>query len=45
MNLYRCNVYIETDTIYSKTPAIDDGYRCAQLFVDAKSLLSDVYGI
>ena len=37
--------YVATDTIYSDSPSIDDGSTCAQLFVGAKSLVSDVYGM
>lgn len=34
-----------TDTIFSDTPAIDDGSTSAQLFVGRNSLVTDVYGM
>ena len=45
MNVYRRDKPVATDTIYSDTHVIDDGYTCDQLFVGTKSLVSDVYGI
>ena len=36
---------IATDTIYYKTPEIDDGFTCSQLFFGTNSLVSDVYGM
>ena len=44
MNVYRCDKPVATDTIYSDTNVIDDGYTCNQLFVGTKSLVSYVYG-
>ena len=40
----RCEA-VATDTVFSDTPAVDDGSMCAQLFVGHKSLVADVYGM
>ena len=45
-----CNVHcrnepIATDTVYSNTPAIGSGCKCAQLFVGNKTMVTDVYGM
>ena len=45
MNVYCLNEPIATDTIYSDTLAIDDGYTWAQLFVWTKSLGLYLYGM
>ena len=45
MNVYRRDKPVATDTIYSDTHVIDDGYTCDQLFVGTKSLVSYVYGM
>ena len=45
LNVLRCNESVATDTIYSGTPAIDDGSKCAQVFVGTKTIVSDVYGV
>ena len=34
-----------TDTIYSDTPAVDDGSKCAQLFVGKHTKFCDAYGM
>jgi len=34
-----------TDTVYSNTPAIDDGATCAQVFVGRDTLVADIYGM
>ena len=44
-NVPRRNEPVATDTVYSDTPAIDDGSTCAQLFVGTESLVTDVYGM
>jgi hypothetical protein len=36
---------VATDTVFSDTPAIDSGERCAQIFVGTETLVTDVYGI
>jgi len=36
---------VATDTIYSDTPAIDDGATCAQIFVDQETLGANVYSM
>jgi len=36
---------VATDTVYSDTPAIDDGATCAQVFVGRDTLVADVYGM
>ena len=33
------------DTVYSDTPAIDNGATSAQIFVETESLVTDVYGM
>ena len=36
---------VATDSVFCDTPAIDDGYTCAQLFLNTKTLIADVYGM
>ena len=45
LNVHRRDEPVATDTVYSDTPAIDDGATSAQLFVGTESLLSDIYGM
>ena len=42
-NVRRHDESVATDTIFSDTPAIDDGSTMAQLFVGMDSLVTDVY--
>ena len=44
-NVHRRNEPVATDTVYSDTPAIDDGAQSAQFFVGCDSLVCDVYGM
>ena len=44
-NVQRRNEPIATDTVYSDTPAIDSGCKCAQIFVGTKTMVADVYGM
>ena len=44
-NVKRRSEPIETDAVYWDIPAIDDGSKCAQVFVCTKTLASDVYGM
>ena len=44
-NVHRRNEAVATDTIYSDTPAIDDGSKIAQLYVGRETLVTDVFGI
>ena len=44
-NVRRRNESVATDTIFSDTPAIDDGSTMAQLFVGTETLVTDAYGI
>ena len=44
-NVVRRNEIVATDTIYSDTPAIDNGAKCAQIFIGRDSLVSDVYSM
>ena len=44
-NIHRRNEAVATDTIYSDTPAIDDGSKIAQLYVGRDTLVTDVFGI
>jgi hypothetical protein len=46
MNVHRRNEDIATDTVFSDTPAVDDGsMMCAQIYVGMKSQVCDVYGM
>jgi len=45
LNVHRREEPIATDTVYSDTPAIDDGSTSAQIFVGTESLLTDCYGM
>jgi hypothetical protein len=44
-NVSRRNESVATDTIYSDTPAIDNGSKCAQVLVGRESLVTDIYGM
>ena len=44
-NIPRRNEPVATDTIFSDTPAINDGSTMAQLFVGRDTLVCDAYGI
>ena len=41
----RCSEAVATDTIFSDTPAVDDGSTMAQFFCDRDTLVCDAYGI
>jgi hypothetical protein len=41
--MHRRNEPVATDTIWSDTPAVDNGAKFAQLFVGLRSLVTDVY--
>jgi hypothetical protein len=45
LNVQCRNEPVATDTVYSDTPAIDDGSTSAQLYFGTKSTLTDVYGM
>jgi hypothetical protein len=45
LNVHRRNESVATDTVFSDTPAIDNGATCAQIFVGTSSLVTDVYGM
>jgi hypothetical protein len=45
MNVHRRDEDIATDTVFSDTPAIDDGSMCAQIYVGMESQVCDVYGM
>ena len=45
LNVQRRNGPVATDTIFSDTPAVDNGSTCAQIFVGTESLVTDAYGI
>ena len=42
-NVHRRNEPIATDTVYSNTPAIGSGCKCAQLFVGTTTMVTDIY--
>ena len=44
-NVHRRHEAVATDTVFSNTPAIDNGATCAQIFVGRNSLFADVYGM
>jgi hypothetical protein len=44
-NVKRRHEAVATDTVFSDTPAVDDGSTCAQLFVGRDSLFCDVFGM
>ena len=44
-NVARWNEPIDTDTVYSDTPAVDDGSTCAHLYFRLDTLVTDVYGM
>ena len=41
----RCSEAVATDTIFSDTPAVDDGSTMAQFFCGHDTLVCDAYGI
>ena len=43
LNCSRRNEDVATDTIFSDTPAIDNGSKCAQFFVGRELLVADIY--
>ncbi|EEC44015.1 predicted protein [Phaeodactylum tricornutum CCAP 1055/1] len=43
LNVHRRNEAVATDTIWSDTPAVDNGAKFAQLFVGRRSLVTDIY--
>jgi hypothetical protein len=44
-NVRRRNEAVATDTVFSDTPAVDNGAKAAQLFIGRTSLVADVYGL
>ena len=44
-NIPRCSEAVATDTIFSDTPAVDDGSTMAQFFCCRDTLVCDAYGI
>ena len=44
-NIPRCSEAVATDTIFSDTPAVDDGLTMAQFFWGRDTLVCDAYGI
>ena len=44
-NIPRCSEAVATDTIFSDTPAADDGSTMAQFFCGRDTLVCDAYGI
>ena len=45
LNVHRRDEPVATDTVYSDTPAIDDGSKIAQFFVGTSTMFNDVYGM
>jgi hypothetical protein len=44
-NVRQCNEPVATDTVFSDTPAIDNGARIAQIFVGRDALVTDIYSM
>ena len=44
-NIPRCSEAVATETIFSDTPAVDDGSTMAQFFCGRDTLVCDAYGI
>ena len=44
-NIPRCSEAVATDTIFSDTPAVDDGSTMAEFFCGRDTLVCDAYGI
>ena len=44
-NVQRRNEAVATDTIFSSTPAIDNGSKLAQIYIGRESLITDIYPI
>ena len=44
-NAKRRSEPVDTHTVHSDVPDLDDGSTCAQNFVDTKNLVTDVYGM
>ena len=44
-NIPRCSEAVATDTIFTDTPAVDDGSTMAQFFCGRDTLVCDAYGI
>ena len=45
LNVHRRNEDVATDTVFSNTPAIDNGSTAAQIFVGCQSMVTDIYGV
>lgn len=45
LNVKRRSEPVATDAVFADTPAIDNGSKCAQVFVGTKTFVSDVYGM
>jgi hypothetical protein len=45
LNVHRRREAVATDTVYSDTPAVDDGATSAQIFVGIDTLVTDIYGM
>ena len=43
LNVPKRHESVATDTIFSDTPAVDNGAKQAQIFVGRESLVADVY--
>ena len=45
LNVSRRNEAVATDTVFSDTPAIDNGSTMAQIFVGTTTFVTDAYGM
>jgi len=45
LNVHRRNEAVATDTVFSDTPAVNNGATMAQIYVGRESLVTDVFGI
>jgi len=45
LNVDQCHEAVATDTVFSDTPAIDNGATMAQIFIGHETYVADVYGM
>ena len=43
LNIPRCNEDVATDTLYSDTPAVDNGSKAVQVFIGKRSKCRSVF--
>jgi hypothetical protein len=45
LNVHRRHEPVATDTVYSDTPAVDNGATSAQIFIGTETLVTDIYSM